>query len=105
MISINLAYDEELAKELAEYLKDLGIDFSIKKSEIQIERADFDEKILGAFLEKTNKEHHTIRKLDSNSFLIAKMVKVEDMGLGTCEICGLVAPKDMLFSHRWTHGA
>ena len=105
LITINLAFDEEITKELSEYLTELGINFHVKESEIQINKADFDEKILGMFLEKTKREHHTIQKLDSNSFLISKIAKVEDIGLGTCEICGLVASQDMLFSHRWTHGA
>ena len=62
MITINLAFDEDIAKELVEYLTELGIDFTVKQSEIQINKTDFDEKILEAFLEKTKREHHTIQK-------------------------------------------
>ena len=105
MIIINLAFDEEITKELAEFLTELGIDHIAKESEIEIKKTDFDEKILGEFLAKTKRDQHAISKLTSNSFLIAKIAKVEDIGLGTCEICGLVAPEDVLYSHRWTHGA
>lgn len=105
MITINLAFDEEITKELAEYFADLEFNFTAKESEIEIAKTDFNEKILGEFLTKTKREQYAITKLDSNSFLIAKIAKVEDIGLGTCEICGLVAPEDVLYSHRWTHGA
>ena len=105
MIRINLAFDEEAANELADYLTDLGIDNKLKGAEIQVNKTDFDEKILSTFLEKTNRTQYSLQKINSNSFLISKIANVEDLGLGTCEICGLVATEDKLYSHRWTHGA
>ena len=105
MIKINLAFDEEIAKELIDYFTDLGIDSKLKESEVQVNETDFDEKVLGIFLEKTNRTQHILQKINANSYLISKEATVEDLGLGTCEICGLVATEDKLFSHRWTHGA
>jgi len=105
MITINLAFDEEIAKELTDYLTNLGIDSKLKKFEVQVNKNDFDEKILDTFLKKTKRTQHLIQKIDSNSYLVSKLANVEDLGLGTCEICGLVATEDKLFSHRWTHGA
>ncbi len=105
MLTINLAFDGEIAKELADYFTNLGIDSKLKKFEVQVNKTDFDEKILDNFLKKTKRTQHLIQKINSNSYLISKLVNVEDLGLGTCEICGLVATEDKLFSHRWTHGA
>ena len=105
MIKINLAFDKETAKELVDYLIKLGVDAKLKGSEIQVKNSNFDEKILSTFLEETKRTQYTLQKIDSDSFLISKMANVEDLGLGTCEICGLVATEDKLYSHRWTHGA
>ena len=105
MITINLAFDTELTKELAGYLSELKIDVKQEESELLIKEEDFDEKILGSFLEKTKRSQYVIQKINANSFLISRRKDVEDLGLGTCEICGLVATEDKLFSHRWTHGA
>ena len=105
MININLAFDEEIAKELTDYLTNFGIDSKLKKHEVQVNKTDFDERILSTFLEKTKRTQHLIQKINTNSYLISKLTNVEDLGLGTCEICGLVATEDKLFSHRWTHGA
>ena len=105
MITINLAFDKEIAKELTDYLTDLGIDSKLEEFEVRVDKTDFDERILSTFLEKTKRTQHILQKINTNSFLISKLATVEDLGLGTCEICGLVATKDKLFSHRWTHGA
>lgn len=105
MITIDLAFDEEIAKELTDYLTELGIDSKLEECQIQINKTDFDERILSIFLEKTKRTQHILRKINANSFLISKDATVEDLGLGTCEICGLVATEDKLYSHRWTHGA
>ena len=105
MITINFAFDEEIAKEFSDYLANKGIDSQIKKSEVKVNMTDFDEKIIGLFLQKTKRSQHVIQKIDSNSYLVSKQANVEDLGLGTCEICGLVATEDKLYSHRWTHGA
>ena len=105
MITIDLAFDEETAKELADYFVDLGMDVKLKESRVNLNTNELDEKILGTFLEKTNRSEHIIQKINTDSYLISKIANVEDLGLGTCEICGLVATEDKLYSHRWTHGA
>ena len=104
MISINLAFDEQIAVELTDYLTNLGIDSKREESEVLIKKTDFDEGILKSFLKKTNRTEHIIKKINTNSFLISKKADVKDFGLGTCEICGLVDFEEKLFSHRWTHG-
>jgi hypothetical protein len=86
-------------------LTDLGIDSKLEEFEVRVNKTDFDERILSIFLEKTKRTQHILRKINTDSFLISKEVSVKDLGLGTCEICGLVATEDKLFSHRWTHGA
>jgi hypothetical protein len=104
MISINLAYDEEIAKELIIYLTNLGIDSKQEKSEVLVNKTDLDKEILKSFLEKTKRTDYIIKKINEKSFLISKKANVEDFGLATCEICGLVDFQEKLFSHRWTHG-
>ena len=104
MISINLAFDEKIAFELTDYLKNLGIDSKREEAEVLVNKTDFDQEILKSFLKKTNRAEYTIKKINSESFLISKKVDVENFGLATCEICGLVDFQENLFSHRWTHG-
>ena len=104
MISINLAFDEEIASELTSYLANLGIDSKLEGSEVLVNKTDFDQGILKSFLENTKRTDYIIKKINKKSFLISKKADVEDFGLGTCEICGLVDFEEKLFSHRWTHG-
>ena len=104
MISINLAFDEKIAIELTDYLKNLGIDSKREEAVVLVNKTDFDQEILKSFLKKTNRSEYTIKKINSESFLISKKIDVEDLGLATCEICGLVDFEEKLFSHRWTHG-
>ncbi len=104
MITINLAFDDEIASELTSFLTNLGIDSKQEKSEVKVNKTFLDEKILKSFLEKTKRTDYTIKKINEKSFLISKKADVEDFGLATCEICGLVDFKEKLFSHRWTHG-
>ena len=106
MITINLAFDKEIAKELVDYLTELGINSKLGEFEVIINKTDFDERILSIFLEKTSRTQHILRKIGTDSYLISKEVAVKDLGLVTCEICGLIVPEDNLFFHRWwTHGA
>ncbi len=104
MISINLAFDEEIASELTDYLTNLGIDSKREESEVLVNKTDFDQGILKSFLKKTKRIEYIIKKINTKSFLISKKADVKDFGLGTCEICGLVDFEEKLFSHRWTHG-
>ena len=104
MISIDLANDTELAKELHDYLKKKGIFSNLEAAEIKIEKNAFDLEIFKSFLWDTKRTTHTIKKINPSLFLISKDVDVEDLGMGTCEICGLVGFEEQLYSHRWTHG-
>ncbi len=104
MISINFAFDEKIAIEMIDYLKNLGIDSKREEAVVLVNKTDFDQGVLKAFLKKTNKTQYIIKKINAESFLISKNANVEDFGLGTCEICGLVDFEEKLFSHRWTHG-
>ena len=49
MISIDLAFDEELAKELVSYLNNLGIDCMHEKSHVEVNHDSLDEKVLVFF--------------------------------------------------------
>jgi len=49
MISIDLANDVEIAKELQDYLKSKGIDSHLEAAEIKIDKTAFDLKIFKSF--------------------------------------------------------
>ena len=46
MISINLAFDEEIASELTDYLTNLWIDSRLEGTQVLVNKTDFDEEIL-----------------------------------------------------------
>ncbi len=48
MITINLAFDEDIASELTSFLTKLGIDSKQEKSEVQVNKTNLDEKILNS---------------------------------------------------------
>ena len=104
MISIDLANDVEIAKELQDYLKSKGIDSHLEAAEIKIDKTAYDLEIFKNFLKDTKKTKHSVKKINPKLFLISKSVDVQDLGMGTCEICGLVGFEEELYSHRWTHG-
>jgi len=101
---IDCAFDDKIAQELDNYLKELG--FSAKTEESTVIVNDIDiERVLGYFLKETNRTEYSIRKIDSTSFILAKEVMIEDFGLQRCEMCGLiVSSEEELLVHRRTHG-
>ena len=104
MISIDCAFDEGLAKELKEFFDGRNIKSKIEESVIVVEEKTFQNQLLEVFLELTKRDKFKVKNTGPDSFLISKEVKVEEFGLGTCEICGYVAFDEELFSHRRTHG-
>ncbi len=104
MIAIDCAYDNKIAQELENYLKDLGFTAKTEESTVIVNDTDI-ERILGDFLKKTNRTEYSVRKIDSANFILAKEVMIEDLGFQRCEMCGFVLlTEEELFVHRRTHG-
>ena len=97
------AFDEKFSKELINYLNKKGYKTNQTGSQIILD-VKIGKEVLFDFLKHTKKINYDILEMDSNTFVIAKKVDVEDFGLGRCEMCGFVAFEEELFAHRRTHG-
>ena len=102
MITIDMAFDKDLASELTTFLTNLGIDAHQKDSDVLVNQDNIDKDILESFLK--DKKGYVIKKINPESLLISKMANVEDFGLASCEICGYIAFEEELLAHRRTHG-
>lgn len=100
---IDCAFDEKFSKELTNYLNKKGYKTNQTGSQIILD-VKIGKEVLFDFLKHTKKINYDILEMDSNTFVIAKKVDVEDFGLGRCEMCGFVAFEEELFAHRRTHG-
>jgi hypothetical protein len=104
MVTIDCACDNEFALELASYLKNHGVDAKSEESIVVAKDTD-PEKILKSFLEDTGRQEYSIRKIDSENFLVSKEVPIEDFGFLRCEMCGyIVSNEEELLIHRRAHG-
>ncbi|MGI0069123.1 MAG: hypothetical protein ACREA3_06640 [Nitrosotalea sp.] len=104
MVTIDCACDNEFALELASYLTNHGVDATSEESLVVVKYAD-PEKILRSFLEDTRRQGYSIRKIDSENFLMSKEVPIEDFGFFRCEMCGyIVSSEEELLIHRRAHG-
>jgi len=104
MITIDCAGDTDLAGELANYLKNNGIDCTQEDSLVLVDRNEI-EKILKIFLKETRRLEYSILKSDLTTFVVAKVVPIEDFGLLKCNICGyVVSSEEELTAHQRAHG-
>lgn len=103
VITIDCANDEEMATELENYLSRQGYGTKIDGS-IVISNDKIIKKNLQSFIENTQKAGYEILQADSETFVIAKLVSIEDFELSRCEMCGFVASEAELFAHRRAHG-
>ena len=104
MITIDCACDNEFALELARYLNNHGVDAKSEESTVVVNDAD-PEKLLKSFLDHTQRQEYSIRKIDSENFLVSKEVPIEDFGFFRCEMCGyIVSSEEELLIHRRAHG-
>ncbi|GEM_PF-3452083 len=103
-ITIDCAGDKEIALELENHLKNLGINVEVEESFVNVDKLDV-EKALNLFLKESGRTNYKIRKLDSENFLLSKEVSIEDLDLLRCELCGFVLPNEYeLMNHRRAHG-
>lgn len=104
MVTIDCACDNQIALELTSYLKNHNLDAKTEESLVMVNDAD-PEKILRSFLEDTKRQEYSVRKIDSENFLLSKQVPIEDFGFLRCEMCGYVVPnEEELLIHRRAHG-
>jgi hypothetical protein len=104
VIVIDCAYDNEIAQELENYLKNRGLEAKIEEATVIVNDADL-ERILGSFLRETNRREYSIRKIDDTNYVLAREVMIEDLGFQRCEMCGyVVSSEEELLVHRRAHG-
>ncbi len=104
MLTIDCANDNEIALELANYLKNHCYDAKADDSSVIVNETNV-EKILKLFLQETNRLDYNIRKIDSENILLAREVPIEEFGFFRCEMCGyVVANEEELLTHRRAHG-
>jgi len=104
MIFIDCAFDNEIAQELENYLKDLGFSAKTEESTVIVDVNEV-ERFLAYFIMETNRTEYIIRKIDPTNFILSKVVRIEDFGFQRCEMCGCVlSSEEELLTHRRTHG-
>jgi hypothetical protein len=104
MIVIDCAFDNKIAQELENYLKDLGFSAKTEESMVIVNAIEI-ERFLAYFIMETNRTEYIIRKIDSTNFTLAKEARIEDFGFQRCEMCGcVVSNEEELLVHRRTHG-
>jgi hypothetical protein len=104
MITIDCANDEEIAIDLERYLAKQGHETKIDGSLVMIPNDIEIKKSLESFIKNTQKTGYDVLEADSETFVIAKVVSIEDFELSRCEMCGFVASEEELFAHRRAHG-
>ncbi|HJT09932.1 MAG TPA: C2H2-type zinc finger protein [Candidatus Nitrosotalea sp.] len=104
LIAIDCAGDSDLALELGNYLKNLGITAKVEESFVNVDKAGMEHTLM-LFLKETGRSDYKIRKIDSATFLLSKEVSIEDFNLQSCEMCGYVTSNESeLMNHRRVHG-
>lgn len=102
---IDCAFDEKLADEMVQYLKECG--FTISKEDNGIITTD-DPKVtideLEHFLKKTGKIRDLQIIPSDSTVIVAKKVMIEQFGLARCSICGFVTHSEELLAHERAHG-
>jgi hypothetical protein len=105
LVVIDCAGDSEIALELENYLKNLGLYAKAENSLVNVDNKNV-ENTLRLFIKETSRSEYRIRKLDSKDFLLSKEVQIEDFDMVSCEMCGLVLSNEIdLMNHRRLHGA
>lgn len=104
VITIDCANDEEMAAHLENYLSRQGYETKIDGSLVMISTDKNIKKSLESFIKNTEKTGYEVIQADSETFVVARVVSIEDFNLSRCEMCGFVASEEELFAHRRAHG-
>jgi len=103
-MKIDCAQNGDLAEELVSFLQVKGNSVSQEEGLITTrEKIPLD--ILELFLHKSGRSKHKITFIDSDTFLLAIPMDLEDIGLETCEFCGYLGHHEDIEVHRRSHQA
>jgi len=103
-MKIDCAQDGALAEELVSFLQEKEYSVSQEEGLVTInEKISLD--ILESFLDKTERSKHKITFVDSDTYLIAIPMDLEDIGLESCEFCGYLGYPEDIEVHRRSHQA
>ena len=102
MTVIDCAQNYEIAVELSEFLQNNGHTVKSESSIIMTEKK-IPQKTLEQFLKETHRPKHKVSLSEPDTFVIAIPVKMEDIGLESCEFCGYTSHHDLVKVHRRTH--
>ena len=104
MTEIDCAQNDKLAEELTTFLR--NEDYSVtQENDLVTVDEKLSKSILESFLKKTDRDRHKITPIDSDSYLIAIPIGIEDIGLESCEFCGYTAYRELVEIHRRSHQA
>ena len=102
MTEIDCAQDNKLAEELTTFLR--NEDYSVtQENDLVTVDEKLSKSILESFLKKTDRDRHKITLIDSDSYVIAIPLDLEDIGLESCEFCGYTAHRELVEIHRRSH--
>ncbi len=102
MTKIDCAQNDELAEELTIFLRNEGYSITQENDLITVDKK-LSKSTLESFLKKTDRIKHKITPIDSDSYIIAIPLDLEDIGLESCEFCGYTAHRGLVEIHRRTH--
>ena len=104
MTKIDCAQNDKLAKELTTFLQ--SKEYSVTQEEDLVTVDDkLSKSVLQIFLKNTDRIKHKITPIDSDSYVIAIPVDLEDIGLESCEFCGYTGYRELVEIHRRSHQA
>ena len=102
MTNIDCAQNDELAEELMIFLRNEGYSVTHENDLVTVNEK-LSKPILESFLKKTDRLRHKITPIDSDSYVIAIPLDLEDIGLESCEFCGYTAHRELVEIHRRSH--
>ncbi len=104
MTEIDCVRNNTLAEELTEFLQ--GKKYSVTQDNDLVSVDDkLSMSVLEMFLKNTDRIKHKITLIDSDSYVIAIPVDIEDIGLASCEFCGYTGHRELVEIHRRSHQA
>jgi len=102
MTIIDCAQNDEITKELNEFLQNKN-HIVTQENDIITTDKKISQNLLEQFLKETDRPRHKVLLSEPGTFVIAIPVKMEDIGLESCEFCGYTAHSELVNVHRRTH--
>ena len=104
MTKVDCAGNNELAEELTIFLQNESYSVTHENDLVTVDEK-LSKSILESFLKKTDRDRHKITLIDSDSYVIAIPLDLEDIGLESCEFCVYTAHRELVEIHRRSHQA